>query len=226
MDLIETSPWDRRKEIGFLSAFFQTLKLSLLDPQRFFTSLPAQGGYESPIYFGIICNILGGIFNALYLILFQGLIFSVLIHFIPVALPPLPDLAAGAGFHVMLTVMGIFAIPISAFIDLFIQSAIYQLFLWIVGGNQNGFEATFRVYSFSQGTRIIKIIPFFGSMIARIWQYVLLVIGFKKLHGASTTQALLTVFLPVFIIFFLILLFGILLIAILLSLKSATLGSV
>src|SRR5437868_4845725 len=37
-------PWERRHEMGFVTAFFETLKLVLLDPNAAFARMKAEGG--------------------------------------------------------------------------------------------------------------------------------------------------------------------------------------
>lgn len=188
--------WEARKQIGFFKGFWESLKQSLFDPQRFFDGVPPTGGYESPLIFGIICLSFGMICSTLYQFAFQGLVFlfGLLTH------QGAGELFLGTGLYLAIAVGAIVFSPIGSFIHLFLYSTIYHLFLWMVGGNKRGYEATFRAFAYSQGPQVLQIIPFLGSFATFIWQMVLMVIGFKKLHQASTGQAVAAALLPLVLI--------------------------
>lgn len=188
--------WEQRKQIGFFRAFWESLKLSMLEPGRFFDAVPVQGGYTNPLLYGLICMSAGIIFSTLYQFVFQG--FGALLQY--VAALPMKDIMVGTGFSLLIGVGAIIASPISSFINLFLLSGIYHLFLKMLGSGQNRYEATFRVYAYAQGPQLLQIIPFVGPLVAMVWQYVILVIGFKKLQNASTAQALGAALLPIVLI--------------------------
>lgn len=188
--------WEQRQNIGFFRAFWESLKLSMLEPSRFFDSVPRQGGFTHPLIFGLICMSAGIVFSTLYQFVFQG--FSVLLQYI--ASSPVKDIMTSTGITLIIGVGAIIASPISSFINLFLFSGIYHLFLMMLGSGQNRYEATFRVYAYSQGPQLLQIIPLVGTFATLIWQYVLLVIGFKKLQNASTVQALGAALLPLVLV--------------------------
>lgn len=188
--------WEQRDRLGFFRAFWESLKLSMLEPGRFYDSVPASGGYGSPLLYGLICMSLGVVFSTLYQFLFQG--FGVFLQYI--ANLPLGDAMMGSGLTLLIGVGAIIGSPISSFINLFLFSGIYHLFLMMMGSGQNRYEATFRAYAYAQGPQLLQIVPLFGTFAALIWQYVILVIGFKKLQQASTAQALGAALLPMVLI--------------------------
>lgn len=188
--------WERRKEFGFFKAFWESLKLSLLEPSRFFETVPTQGDYTSPIIYGMLCSSIGILFATFYQLLFQSLavVFQLIFH------QPLGELMLGTGVYVVIAIATVLAAPVASFVNLFLYSGVYHLFLWMLGGNKKGYEATFRAYAYSQGPQLLQIIPLFGSFVTFIWQYVILIIGFKKLHQTSTGQAVAAAFLPLVLI--------------------------
>lgn len=188
--------WEQRDKVGYIKAFWETFKLSMLEPSRFFDSVPPQGGFGSPIFYGLTCMILGVIFSTIYQFFFQG--FGLLLQY--VAQSPLKDVMMGTGFTMILGVSMIVMSPISCFINLFLYSGIYHLFLLMFGSGKNRFEATFRAYAYSQGPQLLQIIPFLGFFATLVWHYVILVIGFKKMHQATTAQALGAAILPMVLI--------------------------
>jgi hypothetical protein len=184
--------WENRNQVGFFRGFWESVKLSMVEPQRFFGSVPAGGDYVNPLLYGMICICIGFIFSAFYQVLFQsfGVFLGLLTH------QPPREIAFGFGASVAIAAAIVVSSPVAAFIHLFLYTAVYHLFLWILGGNRKGFEATFRAFAYSQGPQLLQIIPFLGSLATFIWHIVLFIIGLKKLHQASTGQAVATVFLP------------------------------
>jgi hypothetical protein len=67
----------------------------------------------------------------------------------------------------------------------------------IVGGANNGFEATVRVVCYAQTAQLAGIVPFCGGLIAAIWAIVLYVIGLATAHRTTQGKAVLAVLLPV-----------------------------
>ncbi len=188
--------WEQREQVGFFKGFWESLKLSMLEPSRFFDSVPVGGNYSSPLIFGMICISLGVFFSTIYQLFFQG--FGALLqHFVGL---PVKEVLLNASFSMFIGIGLLIAAPISSLINLFLYSGIYHLFLLLLGSGKNRYEATFRVYAYSQGPQLLQLIPLVGFLAAFIWQYVILVIGFKKLQQASTGQALGAALLPLVLI--------------------------
>jgi hypothetical protein len=186
-------PWEMRKQIGYLKAFWENFKLSMLEPGRFFESVPSEGDYISPLFYGMICISIGMIFTTLYQFLFRGL--SLLLQLF--THHPANEIILGTSVSAIITLAVVVASPIAGFVNLFLYSAIFHFFLWMVGGNKKGYEATFRVFAYAQGPQLLQIVPILGAFVTFVWQYVLLIIGFKKVHQATTGQAVATVLLPI-----------------------------
>ena len=58
-------PWERRHEIGFISAFFETVAMILTRPTEAFTVMRTEGGFGDPLLFGVIGGSIGAIIWAL-----------------------------------------------------------------------------------------------------------------------------------------------------------------
>ena len=91
---------------------------------------------------------------------------------------------------------------------IFFSSGIMHLLLLIVRSGKNGYEATFRVVSYSQATQIWSLIPFLGGTIAFVWQLIVHVIGLRHIHRTSYLRVIIAFLIPLAIIFF----FGILIV--------------
>ena len=95
-------------------------------------------------------------------------------------------------------------VPIFVALSMFIYSGLLHLFLLIVRGGQNGFEATFRVVSYSQATQALSLIPFIGGWIGGIWQIIVQIIGLREIHETSYFRVVMAFLIPVVIFLFLI----------------------
>ena len=70
----------------------------------------------------------------------------------------------------------------------------------IVGGANQSFETTFRVFAFSQGSAgPLQMIPICGGLIAGVWALVCNCIGLARAHETDTGRAVLAVFLPLIV---------------------------
>lgn len=180
-------PWERRQEMGLPHAFFETLKLVLLNPTVAFAQMKPEGGLTDPLSYGVIGGSVGWLCYFIFS-LFLG------------SLGTLGNRNALGGM-VGLGFGGIFALilfPIALTVGLFIGGAIIHLCLVLVGGAKRGYETTLRVLCFSVGsTYPLMIVPVCGGAIAGIWCLVVECVGLARAHETSTGKAVLAVLLPV-----------------------------
>jgi hypothetical protein len=179
------APWENRSEVGFLRSIIQTVRAVLFSPQSFFGSLPFREGIGEPLAFGLLIGSTGSLFGFFWQILVaSGGLF-------PVLDPLFAQFAVGLIFLVIIV-----AIPIVVTLGMFLYSSILHLCLLMVGGGKNGYEATFRVVSYSQSAQILGIIPFLGGVIAGVWQLVVQVIGLREIHETSFLRIMIAFFIP------------------------------
>ncbi len=182
-------PWDRRQELGFFPAFFETVKLVLLNPTAAFTNMKPEGGMGEPLIFAVFGGSIGFIVNLLFTMLMSS--FGVMSDHN--ALAGLMGLGLG-------TVFIIIFIPVFLALGLFIGAAIVHLCLLLVGGAKRSFETTFRVLCFSAGSAyLLMIVPFCGGLISGLWLLVVECIGLARAHETTTGRAVLAVLLPVIV---------------------------
>ncbi|MBF0492561.1 MAG: YIP1 family protein [Deltaproteobacteria bacterium] len=201
--------WENRQQTGFVKAFTETVKQSMLEPARFYDSITPQGSYDQPLFYALICMCLGTFFALAYQFIFQSF-FSMLGSFFQL---PSSELGLSVGFYFFMALASLVAAPLFCFIQLILNAAIYHLCLWALGASPNGFVATFRALCYSQGPQVLQIIPFVGSFVTLIWQLVILYNGFRKLQSASSGQALAAILFPIIFmcLFSLLFFFGIIL---------------
>lgn len=192
-------PWDRRQELGFFPAFFETLKLVLLKPTAAFTSMRPEGGMGEPLIYAVFGGSVGFIFYFLFSIFLSS--FGLMSD--RNALAGVLGLGIGSIFILIF-------IPVFLALGLFIGAGIIHLCLLLVGGARRSFETTFRVLCFALGsTYPLMIVPICGGAIAGVWALVLEIIGLSRAHETTMGKSALAVFLPVIACCGLGLLFGV-----------------
>lgn len=191
-------PWETWRDSGRLRAFWETWKQAMVNPVAFFRRVPKQGNFVLPMYYGVICQSIAIILMWSFQAGFKSI-------------PTILDYTASFGGYWPWTLsfswpaMSIFLLaiivlaPIFSVIGLFFTSAMYHIFLKILGGAKFGFETTFRAISYSSSAQILGIVPIVGGIIAGVWMLVLSMIGLKEMHQTSYARTILAVLLPVLI---------------------------
>ena len=191
-------PWETWRERGRLAAFWDTWKQVMTNPVGFFKRVSPGGNFVLPMYYGIICQSIAIILMWSYQAGFHSI-------------PTILDYTAAFGGYWPMTAnfswpaMVIFFIalvviaPVFAAIGIFFPAALYHLCLKILGGANNGFEATFRAVCYGSSAQFLGVIPIVGSVVAGVWCLILNIIGLKEIHKTSFGKAILAVMLPVFI---------------------------
>ena len=110
-------------------------------------------------------------------------------------------------FTIGLIFLGVIVVvPIYWIIWLFLSSGIIHLLLLMVRAGNNGYEATFRVVSYSQATQIWGLIPFIGGWIGFVWQIIVQIIGLRQIHETSYSRVIIALLIPAVIFFFMVIL--------------------
>ena len=179
-------PWEERENYGTINAYFQTATKCILTPTSFFSKLPTTNGYFNPILFVAMTLPVAAVLTYLWIALFTRMGLAGLVGLLFVAS--------------ILFVLGVIFVPIS----LAIWSGILHLCLLLVGGAREGYQATFRVVSYSAVTSIFNAVPFVGSL-ASLWGLVLTVIGLREIHKTTTGRAVGALAIPLGIVLVIIL---------------------
>jgi hypothetical protein len=191
------TPWDDRGRIGFLAALVETTQKVLTKPSEFFASMPVVGGVGSPLLYGILVGTLGLVVAALYREVFQALVGSTFAGLGDSAeLRRVVPLMMG-GFSVVLQV--VFS-PVIVILGLFIVAVIVHVFLLMLGGARQGFEATFRVICYSEAAAVINVIPLCGGVLSGVYCMILAIIGLAAAHGIGKGTAAAAVLLPLVVV--------------------------
>jgi hypothetical protein len=166
-----------------LSSFVDVLRCVVLHPVVFFAGIPRREGLRNPFLFALICIVIGAVLNAVVgLIGVQSSVQSSEGLLGPLGLRS-QSFAGFVASIVILVVIGIIALPVVA--------GIYQLLVRIVVGSENsGYRATFRVVSYAAVVNLVSWIPIIGLLLS-LYSLYLQVVGFREVHETTTGRAIL-----------------------------------
>ena len=180
------STWDDRANVGFFRALFDTWTKSVFHPTDFFSAMPVKGGYGGPLLYGFIVGEIAVLFSLFW----QGILMMMGVF------GESSEQMEAMGVSVAVLVIVAFLSPLLVLIGYFLSSGILHVCLILVGGARRDFEATFRVVCYAAGANLFNIVPFFGGLVAWVWNAALNIIGIRETHGISTGRALLAYILP------------------------------
>ena len=189
-------PWqDRERYPSFMGALWETLKLVLFEPSKAFSQMKAEGSLGSSMLYILILGSAGGYIGLAWQLLWRGLGMT-----LGAAAQGGPDMVVAVGGMTIFAVLAALVIPISVLIGSFIGSAVLHVCLWIVGGANRSFEATYAVVAYCGGsTSLFSLVPLCGGLIGVVWNIVIEIIGLREAHGTTTGRAALAVFLPLIV---------------------------
>lgn len=183
------TPWEDREHVGFFKGLLKTAREVLFRPAAFFKKMPVTGGLTDPLLYALIIGMAGLMFLYAWDILLHDSMQSFMT----------PELKAAAE-RTMLQGFGSAAaavmMPFLLILWLFIISGIFHLFLLTARGARAGFEASFRVVSYSTSPFLFMVIPYCGMLITMLWVLTLTVIGLRDAHETTGGKATFAVFLP------------------------------
>jgi len=183
------TPWEDRASNGYLSGLFRTAKDVLLSPSDFFKKMAVTGGLTDPLLFAMIIGMVGLMFLSIWDLVLHDSMQSIM--------TPEMRNAAGRGMsNGIASPFGMVMMPFLLIIWLFIVSGMLHLFLMMVRGAKAGFEATFRVISYSVSPFLFMVIPYCGMLITMLWMLTLTVIGLRDAHETTGGKATAAVFFP------------------------------
>jgi hypothetical protein len=171
-----------------INSFVDVARRVVLQPVRFFAGLPRDRNFVNPLLFALICIEISTILG--WLLVISGVGSS----------PGFNPNPQNAGLPSVLApgspVASILLAPIGGAVGIFLVSLIQQLLVrLIVGAPNSGFQATFRVASYTQVTSLVNWIPFIGPLLALYGIY-LSIVGLREMHETTTGKAALVVLIP------------------------------
>lgn len=191
-------PWENREQRGVFMALLFTWRLAMLFPTLFFSRLKADQPVKGLVLFGWICMTIGYVFWGSYRLLFLPLLVE--------SAQKTSEAVNELDLH-FLALAVIIAAPLLSLLSIYLNAALYQAVLQLLGVTKPGFRGSLRVSVYACAPMLLLLLPFFGDFLAFIWSMILSVIGIAQVHRVNNTRAMLVVLLPP-IAFYVLLLLG------------------
>ena len=190
------TPWERRAEVGLVTALVDTTLQVLTKPREFYRRMSPAGGMGQPLAYAVIVGYVGLVATALYDAIFQALVGS-----------ETPDLGLGPEFDRAMALLEggpglLVQLVLGPFIlaaGVFITAGLNHLALMLLGGARRDFEATFRVGAYSKAAGIVSLVPLCGPFVGIVWGAVASIIGLQVVHDTTLGKAIGAVLLPVLV---------------------------
>ncbi len=191
------TPWERRDQIGWVTALIDTTREVLTSPTAFFRAMPVRGGILGPLGYGVILGYIGLLAQALYQAIFRTVLGSTFAGFGRRAewAPLVATLQSGIGLLIQV-LLG----PMILTVGLFLSAGIVHLMLLLLGGARRDFEATFRVACYAEAPAVFALVPFCGGLIGLVYRLVLYIIGLAEAHQIGKGTAAAAVLLPILLV--------------------------
>ncbi|MFH1033075.1 MAG: YIP1 family protein [Pseudomonadota bacterium] len=170
-------------EAGLLTRLWRTTWQVLGHPGRTLAPPPAQPGLSWPLSYGLVL----GTFSTAVTLLWGLLLGS-------------SSLSSKAALWML------FLAPVISLGEMFFTTAVVHVMLFILGGNKNGFSATFRVNAYGEAAGLLAIVPFVGTAAVLIWHVVIMTAGLATAHGIGKGRALAAIILPPVLVMMLVML--------------------
>lgn len=164
----------------------QTIREVLFSPSAAFSQMKQAGGWGEPLQFAIV---VGSIF------IWVGQAWELLTRSLFVGLPGFEtqDIAAANTQEVWVALLAPFLVVVATFF----AAALVHVLLMMLGGAPHGYEATFRVVSYSWAAGVFNLLPICGVFIGGVWRIVVQVIGIREAQQVPTGRAAAAVLIPV-----------------------------
>lgn len=186
----DSHDWARRDRTGLVRAFLNTTSELITDPGSFFQKVNPSSSFQGSLLYGVIVFVVSMLFSAFWKT--AGLLVGI-----------------GATGEAFSQLMGIGAVlvmvilsPILAIVLIFLGAGFFHLVLLLFGWSRHPFGATVKVVSFAGVSGLANAIPVCGGLIGFVWGLILLVMGIRELHEASTGQAVIVALAPTLLVLF------------------------
>lgn len=187
--LKEKIPWEERRRLGTIKAFFINLKEIILNPKLYFCKISNKNDCGGVIIYFLILMIFSGVFDYIWENILD---ISILIGF--------KEMDSKAPIIKLKFLYFIFQQLIKLF-EFTIISIFKNLFLFFLNFKKKyDLIINIKILMYSYSAEIFSIIPLFGKIAADIYFYILIVIGIKVIHNKSLIISIMIVFLSFLIL--------------------------
>ncbi|MFI0347820.1 MAG: YIP1 family protein [Chthoniobacterales bacterium] len=181
--------WERRSEVGFFKAIFQTMKSVLFSPGATFSKMNPEGGILAPLCYYVLMH-------AVVLDIALSYQLPQILKKLAITSPFFADISQ----HSMVVnyLVLLFIAPFFIALGSFISASIVHLSLKILGAAHQPWAATFRVFCYAFGSAsLFQIVPLIGGLVAACYGMIVYFIGLKKVNDCSVARIIFSVLLSI-----------------------------
>jgi hypothetical protein len=196
------TPWERREQLGLVSAWAQTVQQALFEPARLFRSARLDRGAAQLGFAVLTASVFWALGQLLERFLLAGQreqMRRMLESISGAQLPPLARrlLETQNQLNTPLVAVGLALFtPVISFLLLYLNAAVTHGFALLLGQAKRGFAASFAACAYACSPLVLMAVPGCGSIIAAAWLIVLTGIGLKETHRISAGGAAASVLAP------------------------------
>jgi hypothetical protein len=190
--LAETVPWERRDELGWVRAYWQTTRLVCMDPKRFFATPAGESGMMGPALFAVASYTLGGAL----LVLSFGLL--MLLGAGAALLADQSTLGAifgiyGGCFTLGFIPFALLAYPVQGLVQVLIAAACSHGTLTLLKSQRANFEQTLRAVCYANAPYFWMFVPCIGWYGTMFWVWYCEAVALRGAHRTTTDRAAIAV---------------------------------
>ncbi len=190
--LSEIVPWERRRELGWMRAFWETTRLVCTEPKRFFATPAGESGMLGPVLFAVVAHTVGG---ALMMLSF-GLL--MLVGSGAAILAGEPALGAVFGVYGGCATVGFVPIALIAYP---LQGLVQALFaamcshgtLVLLKRQRATFEQSLRAVCYGSAPYFWTFVPCIGWYGCIFWVWYCEAVALREAHRTTTDRAAIAV---------------------------------
>ncbi|MGE5047512.1 MAG: YIP1 family protein [Deltaproteobacteria bacterium] len=181
------TPWERRAQLGFWTAWGQTLQQALFEPSRLFGSARLDRG-AAQLGFAVLTtwvfSAIGQVFDRLLRARMPSGYsdqLAALLDVSPEMVKKAIAIANSPGWFVAV----LLAVPVVTLLFVYANAAVTHFFALVMGQAKRGFAATFAACAYASAPMVLLPVPGCGWIVSVIWAVVLTGIGLKQTHRIS-----------------------------------------
>ncbi len=186
----EPIPWERRKEVGNVKAYWQTAKLAMAQPARFFRTPTTHDNVGGALMHGVLSVTLGLLASYAVAGVMLGLTGGALAAIGERATQPFAAIlgAYGCAMIGLSPILALMAGPANALFGQVVAAACAHGVLKLGKKTTGTFEDTLRVCSYSNAPYLLTFVPVLGSL-TWFWVVGIEVVGLREVHRTGTDWA-------------------------------------
>lgn len=183
----EPPPWERRAELGFIPALVEQWKTTMLSPERFWRSVPAEGSMTEPLLYAWLLFAAQAPLSLVVQAWNFGNVRLQLAQMSSQLKTPMPawlDSVSPWTFALGITLGPLVLYPLSYFLG----AGLNHLGCLLTGAAPKGFTATARVMGYAQAPILFMWIPYVGGMLS-FYVLVQQILGIARVHETTGVRA-------------------------------------